>query len=98
MLYAVHGVADRDPDELVLMFFDKVKEVEEFVRDLPGKYETLVVGGLNHEDIQWVTSLYDKQCIICEQGIRIGEDAHTDEETGEDCHARCCPTCNGGGV
>lgn len=41
---------------------------------------------------------YDKYCFICEHPISTVEEPHTDDETGEDCHAECCSICNGKGV
>lgn len=40
----------------------------------------------------------DKYCWLCESEISLDEEVHTDDETGEDCHAGCCPTCNEKGV
>lgn len=31
-------------------------------------------------------------CAICLKPI-VDQDPHTVDETGEDCHAECCPTC-----
>ena len=34
-------------------------------------------------------------CVVCRQPILPDEgDPHTDDATGEDCHAECCATCN----
>lgn len=96
MVYTVHGVADRDPNELVLMFFESINDVKEFVSALPGRYATTVISGIDLEDIDWTCEVFDKRCVICDDGIRIGEEPHTDEATDEDCHARCCSKCNGG--
>ena len=33
------------------------------------------------------------KCIRCDQPI-VGDDPHTDEETGEDCHEQHCTLCH----
>jgi hypothetical protein len=39
--YLLHGVADRDPNELVAQFFQYPGDVVEFVRNLPGNYRLM---------------------------------------------------------
>lgn len=49
--FALYGVADRDPDELVFMVFDTLVNLHEFARSLPGKYEEVVLMGVNYNDL-----------------------------------------------
>jgi hypothetical protein len=49
--YLLHGVADRDPDELVCMLFPDEESRDEFKADLPGKYLELTLGGVDYDAI-----------------------------------------------
>lgn len=49
--FALYGVADRDPDELVFMIFETLGNLHEFVRNLPGKYEEAVLMGVDYNDL-----------------------------------------------
>lgn len=95
-MFFLSGVAERDSDELVSMVFGSLTDVQDFIHDLPGTYNILFVAGVKYEDIKYTSYVFDKYCCVCDEGIRIGDEVHTDEESGEDCHHQCCPTCEGG--
>ncbi len=48
----VHGVADRDPEELVCQMFPGTRKglahMGEFLKELPGKYQILVWKGISY--------------------------------------------------
>ncbi len=48
----LHGVADRDPNELVFMIFWNFQEKNEFVAALPGNYKTRIMSGVVFADIE----------------------------------------------
>ena len=50
----LYGVADRDANETVLMFFTGREDLDNFVEALPGKYSVAVVTGLNYDDLEVV--------------------------------------------
>lgn len=45
--FVLYGVAGRDEQELVCMFFGTSKELREFEKDLPGRYQTLIIVGVD---------------------------------------------------
>ena len=45
--YVLHGVAHRDSNEMVCMFFGSLRESQEFMRDLPGRYNFLTLEGVD---------------------------------------------------
>lgn len=49
-VYVLHGVAKRDPDELVLMFFSSTLDRANFRRELPGKYRSVTLTGISYDD------------------------------------------------
>jgi hypothetical protein len=51
-VFVLHGVADRDPDELVCMFFNDKADLDEFVEILPGHYAMLTVTGIDYDAIE----------------------------------------------
>lgn len=46
--YLLHGIADRDPNELVAQFFQYPGDVVEFVRNLPGTYSLMYLTGVEY--------------------------------------------------
>jgi hypothetical protein len=48
--YVLYGVADRDPNEMVCEFFETDAGLEEFRRDLPGRYQRMVLAGVAPDD------------------------------------------------
>ena len=53
-VYVLHGVADRDPNERVCMFFASVKDRAKFAEDLPGSYDRLTLTGVGYDDFKVV--------------------------------------------
>lgn len=51
VMYVIHGVADRDPDELVCMFFHSEEAREQFKLDLPGRYAELKLVGAGYDAV-----------------------------------------------
>lgn len=50
IVYCLHGVADRDPNELVCMFFEHMAHLEQFVEAVPMRHHQVVVlAGLSYE-------------------------------------------------
>jgi hypothetical protein len=52
----LHGVAERDPRERVLMFFNKRSDLDDFVEALPGSYTATIVLGVNYDALQIITT------------------------------------------
>lgn len=49
VVFVLHGVADRDQDELVCMFFSSEKDRDEFRKNLPGKYAEFSLEGVSYD-------------------------------------------------
>jgi hypothetical protein len=45
-MWLLSGIADRDPNEVVAMFFPSRADADEFARDLPGTYLLMPLHGL----------------------------------------------------
>jgi hypothetical protein len=50
--YLLYGVANRDPNETVVMFFPFPGDVTEFCRDLPGKYRLMRLTGVDYAQLE----------------------------------------------
>lgn len=48
-VYLLFGTANRDRDENVAMFFSRTEELEKFRADLPGRYDVLVLDGVDYD-------------------------------------------------
>lgn len=49
-VHVLYGVADRDRNELVCMFFPTKKDCRKFQTDLPGRYNQLTLVGVGYDD------------------------------------------------
>jgi hypothetical protein len=49
--FVLHGVADRDPTELVCMWFPTLELAQAFPAQLPGRYAIQMVEGVDYDDI-----------------------------------------------
>jgi hypothetical protein len=52
----LHGVAERDAQERVLMFFNNRSDLDDFVEALPGSYTATIVLGVNYDALQIITT------------------------------------------
>lgn len=57
VVFVLHGVADRNSDELVCMFFSSVEDRTEFEKALPGKYAHLSIFGISYDDMNYIHSV-----------------------------------------
>jgi hypothetical protein len=55
-VYILHGVADRDYNELVCMVFPNMKDVQSFIKSLPGKYRVAKYEGIDYDDIKYIST------------------------------------------
>ena len=51
-VYVLYGVAERDPKELVCMFFPSVYDRTKFAKDLPGTYRRMTLTGIGYDDFE----------------------------------------------
>jgi hypothetical protein len=51
-VYMLHGVASRDPKELVCMFFVSIYDRKKFVDELPGRYRYRTLVGIGYDDFE----------------------------------------------
>lgn len=56
-VFALFGIADRDPNECVLMFFDSMTILNEFRQALPGTYHVATVEGVDYDTLKIDTSV-----------------------------------------
>ena len=47
--FVLYGVAERDPSELVCMFFETKADRKDFAEYLPGRYQTMTLVGVNYD-------------------------------------------------
>ena len=49
--FVLHGVANRDPNELVCLWFPTLQEAQAFPEQLPGRYAIQMVEGVDYNAI-----------------------------------------------
>jgi hypothetical protein len=61
-VYVLSGVTHRDADEIVCQFFPHTakgyQQLEEFRESLPGRYDVLVVSGIDYDAIEVQAIVY----------------------------------------
>jgi len=55
-VYILHGVTDRDPNELVIMIYPTMEEAQSFIDWFPGTYRVAKYEGIDYDDINYIST------------------------------------------